>query len=229
MSNDLKIQKAVKNYLLKNPRFFAQHPELMSAIEVVETEGELTNLTTHQLRTLQQQNQQLKAQISQLIANAQQSESVMNRLFDLLTRLSVVDEVAYLPEFVAFVTEHFPADYFKLLVAEGMVELVESEHLALLNSSQVSQFAVFKAKPEPLFGRLKKDQIQSIFGSVDDIQSAVVLPIGDQAQFGLMAFASKDEEKFHPNSASDLLQKLAQVLAAYFTQLEPVDENQVMS
>jgi uncharacterized protein YigA (DUF484 family) len=227
--DDAKIQLAIKKYLIKHPGYFANHPELMAELEVLSPQGELTNLVTHQLRTLQNENRQLKAQISQLIKNAQQSESMMNRLFSLLTELSVVKKADFLQQFVSFVTENFPTDYFKLLVTEGLIELPENDHIESLNAAQLNHFAVFQAKPEPLSGRLKQDKILSIFTDSTDIKSAIVLPIGVKASFGLLAFASVDEEKFHPNSSSDLLQKLAQILAAYFLQQQPKDENQAMS
>ncbi len=228
MSDDLKIQKAIKNYLLKNPAYFTQHPELITAMDVVTPTGELTDFTTHQLRSLQKENQQLKSQISQLIKNAQQSESMMNRLFTLLTELSVVKQGDFLPEFVAFVAAHFPSDYFKLLVAEGHLDLPTHALIETLTAAQVTQFSVFQAKSEPLSGRLKQEKIQSIFPQQDDIKSAVVLPVGVHAEFGMMAFASRDEEKFHPNLASDMLQKLCLILSAYFDQLQSKDENQAM-
>ncbi len=217
-NEDAKIQKAIKTYLLKHPGYFVQHPELMAELEVASVEGELTNLSTHQLRTLQNENRQLKAQITQLIKNAQQSESMMNRLFNLLTELSVVKKANFLPEFVTFVIENFPTDYFKLLVAENLVELPDHDHVEGLSAEQMKQFAVFQAKPEPLSGRLKTEKIQSIFTGSKDIKSAIVLPVGVKAGYGLLAFASTSEEKFHPHSSSDLLQKLAQILAAYFAQ-----------
>ena len=227
--DDAKIQLAIKKYLFKHPDYFANHPELMAELEVLSPQGELTNLTTHKLRTLQNENRQLKAQIAQLIKNAQQSESMMNRLFSLLTELSVVKKADFLYEFVTFVSENFPTDYFKLLVTEGLIDLPEHGHITSLNAAQLNHFAVFQAKSEPLSGRLKQEKILSIFTDSTDIKSAIVLPIGDKASFGLLAFASVDEEKFHPNSSSDLLQKLAQILAAYFSQQQPKDENQAMS
>ncbi len=229
MSNDQKIQTAIKKYLRKNPGFFAANPQLMSELEVVSDDGQLTNLTTHQLRTLQKENRQLKAQIQQLIQNAQQSESLMNRLFELLTQLSTAAQHEFVPGFVRFVSEHFPSDYFKLLLAEGLEAGNEANNTETISTEIRTHFSVFQAKPEPLSGRLKQDKLQSIFKGTEDIKSAIVLPIGSQAQYGLMAFASVDEEKFHPNSSSDFLQKLTQILAHYFSQSQDEDENQAMS
>ena len=229
MSDDKKIQLNISKYLRKHPEFFLQYPDLLSELEIVTAEGKLTDLSTHQRKSLQNENRQLKTQITQLIKNAQQSESLMNRLFNLLTELSVVESSLYIPGFVSFVTEHFPVDYFKLLVAEGLLVNSDSPNIAVMNATHTKQFAVFQAKSEPLSGRLQQEKIASVFGAVDDIKSAVVLPIGSHAEYGLMVFASKDEEKFHPHSSSDILQKLCHILQAYFSQQRPEDENKAMS
>lgn len=228
MSEEQKLQKAVKKYLLKNPAFFTQHPELVNTLEVLQPDGSISDFTAHQLRSLQQENQQLKTQLANLIRNAGQSESMMNRLFDLLTQLAVVREQSFVPRLVGFVEQHFSSDYFKLLLAAELVTET-SDHLEPITASQRNQFSVFQAKAEPLSGRLKKEQLDSLFPAVDDIASAVVLPIGNQAQYGLLAFASRDQEKFHPNLASDLLQKLSQIVATHCAQQSPVDETQAMS
>ncbi len=229
MSDDQKIQTAIKKYLRQNPGFFAANPALLNEMEVADESGQLTSLTTHQLRSLQKENRQLKNQIQQLIHNAQQSESLMNRLFELLIQLSTSAREAFIPGFVRFVGEHFPSDYLRLWLAEGLVDADPSEQVDVITAEIRTQFSVFQAKPEPLSGRLKQEKIHSIFKGVDDIKSAIVLPIGPQAQFGLMAFASTDEEKFHPTSASDILQKLTHILAHYLTQSQAQDENQAMS
>jgi len=228
MSKEKNIQLGIKKYLLKNPGYFALYPELMSELEVVSPRGELTNLSTHQLRTLQKENKQLKTQMAQLIKNAEQSESLMNRLFELLTELSVMNQAEFLPGFVEFVTNHFPSDYFKLLLVEGLMGLPESEHVEVITAAQQNQFSVFQTKPQPLSGRLEKEKLCSMYGDCVEIKSAIVLPIGRHAEFGMMSFASKDEEKFHPNSSSDILQKLCQILESYFKHQQPQGENQAM-
>ncbi|WP_223788315.1 DUF484 family protein [Marinicella meishanensis] len=228
MSEEQKLQQAVKKYLLKNPGFFSQHPELVNTLEITQADGSVSDFTAHQLRSLQQENQQLKTQLANLIRNAGQSESMMNRLFDLLTQLAVVREQAFLPQLVEFVEQNFSSDYFKLLLDAALVTEA-TDHLAVITANQRKQFSVFQAKAEPLSGRLKQEQLNGLFPGVNDIASAVVLPIGSQAQHGLMAFASRDQEKFHPNLASDLLQKLSQIVATHCAQQPPADETQVMS
>lgn len=217
MSDENKLTYAVKKYLQKHPDFFLKNPELLTSLEVGESKGKLADLTTHQLRALKKENNQLKAQLKQLIANAHQSETLMNRLFSILTELSLVEENQFLPGFVSNVAEQFPSDYFKLLLSEGLSDTSLS-HVETLSGDQRAQFSDVIRKSVPLSGRLKAEQINCVFSGVNDIKSAVVLPIGHQAEYGLIAFASKDEQKFHPHSSTDILQKLSFILASYFAQ-----------
>lgn len=229
MNDDNKLSYAVKIYLQKNPDFFVKNPELLTALDVVTPKGELADLTTHQLRSLQKENRKLKAQLAQLISNAQQSEKLMDRLLQMVTELAMGDKTEFLSGFVNYVKTNFSSDYFKLLLAEGVKINADIEDVETLNAVQKTHFSVFQAKSEPVSGRLKQEKIQSIFGTDKNIKSAIVLPVGQQAKFGLMSFASKDEEKFHPHSSSDILQKLCQILASYFAQQNNVDAHQAMS
>lgn len=223
------IQAAdIKAYLEANPGFFAEHPELLHELQVVTPKGQLTNLTTHQLRALQDKNRQLTQQLDQLIANAQQSESLMNRLVSLLTELAGVPGEQYLTAFVELLHQHFPAEHIKLVLADGLAP--DNPHHDLLTmSAEIRQHcSAFQGKPEPLAGRLKKDLLSALFGA-HQIGSAIVLPVGPQAGFGVLAFASEDEQRFPPNSSSDILQKLTGVLEHYFQQTQSGDESCVMS
>lgn len=224
MSDELKIQKAIRNYLLKNPEYFDKYPELVGEIKVANKKGEVTDFTTHQLRTLQNENQQLKQQINSLIQNAQQSESMMNRMFDLLLKLSVIESSDFLQQFVFFVKENFKADYFKLLLDESLANLEIDGHLGVWTNSHQKHFEVFSSQSKPLSGRIQKEKIKSVFPEGVGIESAVILPIGERGVQGIMAFASTDEEKFHPNMASDLLQKLTEILAVYLNRHKSVKD-----
>lgn len=223
------IQAAdIKAYLEAHPEFFAEHPDLLHDLQVVTPKGQLTNLTTHQLRTVQDKNQQLSRQLSQLIANAQQSEMLMNRLVATLTELTGVPEEQYLTAFVDQLHEHFPAEHIRLVLAEGLAGENRHQDLLTMSAEIRQQCSVFQMKQEPLAGRLKKDLLNALFGE-HDIGSAIVLPMGAQASIGLLAFASAEESRFPPNSSSDILQKLTGVLEHYFQQTQSGDESCVMS
>ncbi|MFC3192634.1 DUF484 family protein [Marinicella sediminis] len=218
----------IKAYLESHPEFFAEHPQLLNQLKVTSPKGQLTNLTTHQLRILQDKNQVLNKQLNQLIRNAQQSESLMNRLVDMLTDLTGVSAAHYLTAFVEQLHERFPSEHTRLVLPEGLAGDNRHDDLIMMTAAIRQQFSLFQMKTEPLAGRLKSEQLNSLFGE-QQIGSAIVLPIGNQAEFGLLAFASQEEDKFPPNASSDILQKLTGVLCHYFQQTHSGDETQVMS
>jgi len=234
MSDDKRTTSAknaekVSAYLKSHPEFFVNNPELLETLEVAAPKGQLANLTTHQLRVLQQKNKTLKAQMKQLIQNAQHNEALMDRLLNMLIELSSLDRAHFLHGFIQYINNHFPSEYFQIMVAEDMLTRDADAPFVFLTTEAKKQFSMFQMSNEPLSGRLKKEKLQALFKDYELIKSAIVLPIGNQGQFGLMAFASQDEEKYHPNSSSDILQKLTQVLTHYFEQIKNTKETQTMA
>ncbi len=203
-------------YLQEHPRFFADNPALLQELSVADEQGQLQQMATYQAKSLQQQNQQLKNQIKQLIHHAKINETLMNRVYELLVELAVSDSADFLSRFVDFVQSHFASDYFKISCRQAFLQDLPSTHCEALTAAQKSQFTVFQHQSEPLSGRLPQSQIEAMFGAYKDIRSAIIIPLGPQASYGLLGFASTDEEKFMPHAASDILQKLGHIISHFF-------------
>ncbi len=203
-------------YLQAHPDFFADHPDLLLDLTVADEQGQLQQMATYQAKSLQQQNQQLKNQIKQLIHHAKINETLMNRVYALLVELAVSDRADFLNRFVDFVQQHFASDYFKISCRQEFLQQLPDRHCEPLTAAQKSQFTVFQHQTEPLAGRLPQSQIEAMFGAHKDIRSAIIIPLGPQAEYGLLGFASCDEDKFMPHAASDILQKLGHIISQFF-------------
>jgi uncharacterized protein YigA (DUF484 family) len=215
MSESISKQDIVA-YLKDHPNFFADNPSLLQELQVADEQGQLQQMATYRAKTLQQQNQQLKNQIKQLIHHAKINETLMNRVFELLVTLAVSEQAEFLNRFVAFVQQHFASDYFKLSCRQEFLQGLPGRYCEALTAAQKSQFTVFQHQSEPLAGRLPQSQIEAMFGAHKDIRSAIIIPLGQQAEFGLLGFASCDEDKFMPHAASDILQKLGHIISQFF-------------
>ncbi|MCX7546136.1 DUF484 family protein [Marinicella gelatinilytica] len=228
MTNSIS-KKDIVAYLQANPTFFAEHPALLQELTVPDEQGQLQQMATFQARTLQHQNRQLKNQMKQLIHHAKLNEVLMNRVYELLVELAVSDKHDFLHRFVNFVQDHFASDYFKLSCRNEFLHELPSTICEPLTAAQKSQFTVFQHQIEPLSGRLPQSQIEAMFGGHKDIRSAIIIPLGPQATYGLMGFASCDEEKFMPHSASDILQKLGHIVSHFFAAECNHETSQAMS
>ncbi len=208
-------ERQVIQYLQTHSEFFANNPKLLNALTVANPQGEVVNLADRKMLQLQEKNKQLTVQLKQLVNNAQRNEGLMNRLFQLLIELSMnAPKELFVTALVSFIKKDFPSDYFQLLLADISFGEDDSQ-ISLYTAEQRQLFAGFVNNSTPLSGRLPELKMRAIFGNGSQVRSAIVLPIGTAAEHGLMAFGSDDEHKFHPDLASDVLQKLVHILAAY--------------
>lgn len=216
-------------YLKEHPEFFVNNPGLLQQLTIGSPQGDVVSLADRKMLQLQTKNQQLASQMKQLIVNAQRSEGLMDRLFQLLTDLSMnAPKGEFVSALVGFIQKDFASDYFKLYL--GDIKLSDDEACVHYHSAQLKTlFASFNNNNAPLSGRLPSVKLKALFGEESKAQSAIVLPIGSKAVHGLLAFGSKDDQKFHPDHASDVLQKLAQILAVFFDSQSMDDSHQSLS
>lgn len=216
-------------YLKSHPDFFQQQPALLQELQVPDEQGQLQQMATYQAKTLQSQNKQLKSHIKELIHYAKINEILMNRIYHLLAELATADSSEFLPRYVDFVKKQFASDYFKLSCQARFIKQQPSKDLEPITAAQKSQFTIFQSKDEPLSGRLPQSQIEAMFGANKDIRSAIIIPLGPKASYGLMGFASTDEDKFQPHLASDILQKLGDIISHFLTALDADEPSQAQS
>lgn len=205
-------------FLQNNKHFFVDNPDLLRHLSVVAERGAVVSLSDHKLQQLQEQNDRLSSQLKQLIENAQKNEVLLNRLIRVLTELSLnTKQEDFLHKLVGFIREYFVADYFCLLLENQELLTLGVSGVAAFEPSVKRLFKAFEKNNEPLAGRLSKQKMQALFGADTDVASAAVLPLGENARFGLIAFGSQDEAKFQSAHGSDVLQKLSYVLGCFLS------------
>jgi len=65
-------EETVADYLATNPDFFLRHPGLLEALEVPHDSGDAASLIEYQVRTLREQNAQLRRKLQGLVSVARQ-------------------------------------------------------------------------------------------------------------------------------------------------------------
>ncbi len=210
------------HYLTQNKDFFIRHPEQLEALKVNNKNGKVTSLINHQVNVLKERNSQLKNKLSQLIGYAEENEKTMSQVFELTLQLCQISHIANVTKhFARFVKHSFDSDLFKIVVPsyEGLESSSVVKSLSAEDESDFSQiFQEFITTGKPICGRLKKSKLQFIFGKqAEKIGSSVMLPIGKNAQKGLLVFASFDESRFNPDMSTDLLARLSEILNRKFS------------
>ncbi len=217
MSNNALTDNDIIKYLNSDQDFFIRHPEQLESINVNNRNGTVTSLVNHQVNVLKERNTQLKNKLAELIKYAQENEKIMEQIFHLTNQLCQISHVANVTKHVGkFVKQSFDCDMFKMVIPV-YENLENSSTVMCITEEKLAEFKTlfeeFNKRDKPICGRLKKQKLAFIFGkNHEKIGSSVILPIGKNAQKGLLIFASFDETRFNPEMSTDLLLKLTVIL-----------------
>ena len=100
-----------------------------------------------------------------------------------------------------------PADYASLPKSRFLrVHPRDAECLA--------PFTTFLERGNPRCGQVRDTQRNFLFGAAaEEIGSVALLPLGADADMGLLAIGSHNAEHFHPTMSVDFLQRIGQILS----------------
>lgn len=194
----------VYTFLLDNPEFFVDNPELLERLVIPhERKGSvsLVELQSEQLRKkLRQQNYKL----NQLIGVAKQNEKIYRVYTDLnveLLRCKSVAEIQLKLEEV--LQEELQLASVTLKLFKGPMALPELQR-RLFVEKRFKTASFF-------FGRLSLHERQLLFGNAV-AESAALILLGDNQELGILAVGSQDASHFTPDMDTLLLRQLQQVL-----------------
>lgn len=211
-------QAEVVDYLKAHPEFFAKHPELLEAVDLKHKAGGAVSLIERQVEILRGKNQRLQDRLDRLMeaarGNEKRAESV-HRLARTLMRAPSLGGVA--AGLRQCMQEEFDVDetfiglssqYYKRHDIEGLVSVEPEGKLAkgfenFFRTRLIECGPIEAAKAKLLFPHAKTAPL-----------SAAIVPLEKEKNLGLIAFGSKDAERFQPRQGKLFLEMTADLVAA---------------
>lgn len=210
-------EQQVIDYLEQHPNFFQHHEKLLAGLNIPHECGGAVSLVEHQLRTLREQNQQMKHKLHELVEVARENDRLSERILRLTLSLmasSSLEDCLYAIEDILLNEFHADIINFKLFDNNGTVSAIKSDAALTPHQEELSLFSGFFKTARPLCGRIRKDQLDFLFGErADDIASTVLLPLGSQASLGMLAIGSHDPDHYHPGMGTMFLQQLSTLIS----------------
>jgi uncharacterized protein YigA (DUF484 family) len=212
VDNTLALNKeSVANYLLENPSFLIDNPDLLVQIQVHLQENGVVSLTQIQASQSREKIRQLKAQLEEMVTNARQNELIYKTYAELNFELARSSSVS---ELESNLNKH-------LVNTLGL----ESAHIVLLNSedkeqqllSEIQQRSLFDKKlaRQPFyFGRIGNIDKEALFPKLKAESVALILLTENEdghkkaSPIGLLAISSKDPLHFQPDIDTVLVEYL---------------------
>jgi len=206
----------IARFLLTNPKFFEQHPELLDTIRVAHPYGgRAIPLAERQTVALRDKARVLEGKLGELIQFGEENDAISEKVHRLSTALVGAPDFPALAHALYFhLREDFAVPHVALRVwgksvpadfdEAKPVEDAQKQHATTMGAPQCGPAA---GNPfVPWFG-----------GSSEQLRSVALVPLGQTAVFGLLALGSEDPKRFFPEMGTLYLRRIGELCAAGVT------------
>jgi uncharacterized protein YigA (DUF484 family) len=203
-SETLLDAEQVAAYLLANPEFFTQFPQVVEKISIPHTHKGSVSLVELQSEQLRKKVRSLTHKLNQLISIAKQNEAIYRVYADLNLRIlkaTNLDDLKFILEEV--IQENLQLASVTLKPFKGAHALPEIQQRLFIEKR-------FK-RHKFFFGRLSDHERKLLFAD-QEANSVALLLIGDLGELGILAIGSKDPGHFNPDMDTLLITQLQQFL-----------------
>ncbi len=213
-------EQAIHDYLAAHPDFFERHRTLLQSLHLPHATGGAVSLVERQVSVLRQKDIKLEKQLKELIDVARANDLLSAKIHELTMQLLCATD---LPSTVAAIEEGmrsgFGADQAVLVHfgdPDAFADITGGRFFMVVDreSDDLGPFKTFLAGSSARCGRIRDSQRDFLFREdANDIGSAALVPLGDNAAIGFLAIGSTDAERFHPGMSIDFLTRLGDLVA----------------
>ena len=213
-------EQAVHDYLAAHPDFFERHKTLLSSLHLPHATGGAVSLVERQVSVLRQKDIKLEKQLKDLIEVARANDLLSAKIHELTMQLLAADDLqSTISAIEEGMRSGFGADQ-AVLVHFGDPEAftdIEAGRFFLVidrNSDELGPFKTFLSGSSARCGQIRDSQRDFLFREdANEIGSAALVPLGDDASIGFLAIGSNDANRFHPGMSIDFLTRLGDLVA----------------
>ena len=210
----------VARYLTENPEFFDEHSELLSQISVSNPHGgSAIALSDRQVLTLRENNKTLEAKLAELIQFGEENDAIGEKMHRLVLPLLASRNLrALLAALYYNLREDFAVPHVALRVWRGNDAAQRAEGVPEFRpvTEELIRYATDLA--QPYCGPSGNAEAAGWFGeAASHIRSVALMPLKDQACFGMLALGSEDVMRFYPEMGTLYLKRLGELAGASLT------------
>lgn len=212
-------KQSVGEYLLSNPSFLIENPDLLLQLQLTLKENGVVSLTEIQTSQYREKIKQLKSQLDGLLETARKNELIYTTYAQLNLDMAKANS---LTELHSTIQHHFVNSLD--LETSQLLLLEDSELGSACKFSEIQHHSIFDkklAKQPYYFGRVGKLDKEAIFPDYRAGSVALVLIRNETTDkpLGLLAISSKNESHFYPEMDTVLVEFLRKNLDFHVTRL----------
>ncbi len=214
-------EDVIHNFLEAHPDFFERHRSLLGAMELPHASGGTVSLVERQVSMLRQKDLKLERKLKELIQVARDNDVIASKIHQLSVQLlSKADLASTVAAIEEAARAGFGADQ-AVLVLFGNPEIFSDFDASRFfraierGDAGLKPFGTFLGGNSPRCGQVRDAQKDFLFrADAEEIGSVALVPLGNKAELGFLAFGSRDADRFHPGMSIDFLARVGDLVAA---------------
>jgi uncharacterized protein YigA (DUF484 family) len=210
-------EDSIAEYLREHPNFFDRHAKLLEDLVIPHSCGGAVSLVEYQVSVLKGQVHEMRRRMQSLANNARDNEALSQRLHQLtlaLVECTRLDEV--FSNLYQSMCDDFKAEFAAIrLFADPASDADRGLGEFVGGSSDAKElFSQVLASSRPVCGHFKDRQLEFLFPEhASEVGSGALLPLGQNAGFGVLAIGSRDPKRFHPGMGTIFLRQLGEIVS----------------
>jgi len=213
----------VADYLQANPDFLKNNINILTQMEIPHDCGGAISLIEHQVIALRGKNKDLKRRLLELMQVARENDQLTERMMNLTLALMGADSLEQILAVLdKKLVNDFQADAITIRLFDednllsGKNKGPDSipDKVIQMDDPALAPFENFLRSGRPLCGRLKDEQLLYLFSAetAKEIRSAVLIPLGNRSEIGMVAIGSKNKDRFHPGMGTVFLRQMSALI-----------------
>jgi len=205
--------KEIAEYLILNPNFFKENPEVLNSIEIIHESGAAVSLIQKQVELLRSNYNSTTDKLMELLGIAKNNEDIFILTKELI--LSLID-ASSIEEIVALLEKSFVADFGAknskvLFFTESSKNLPKGR---VKNPAEARNILGNLLKPGKIFcGEVNKEVAKFIFNRKTSVKEMALVPLNSSSLLGLIALGSDQPGKYSDNKDTLFLDFIAEVVS----------------
>lgn len=204
----------VVQFLIDNPDFFVQHPNLLADISLPHESGKAISLVERQVSVLRERNMDMRHRLSSLLDNARDND----RLFDKTKRLVLALLESNRPDdiidalFYSF-DKDFQIHYTSLILFTDTTLANNSPaRTSRINDAREHIGAILRNN-KPVCGALSPEITQYLFPEhAESVASLALTPLVHGSTYGVLAVGNRDPKYYRTSMGTLFLSYIGEVL-----------------
>ncbi len=211
-------EETIAGYLQRHPEFFERHQAVLARLKLPHARGgSAISLVERQIEVLREKQAALEAKLAELVSVARANDAISGRLHRFTRRLlGSMPRAEAIARIDAGLREDFDAFHAALVLIGTQPDPAAPRFVRTVaaDDPHLKSFDSLFAGGKPRCGQARDSQREFLFGPEgQDMGSLALVPLGEKGCLGLLALGSADRDRFHPGMSTELLGRLAELLA----------------